>query len=135
MSKNESIRNLSMATTERQSPARAPEKDSSGKGPETMTLEGRIEKRVPMAVPVDLVIAEEMLVSERVVTVNVSPHGARVVTKRRWRDEEQPWLASLSSYFRLQGSVVYCQPLTNGDFCVGLKFRASFIDWGNRQWG
>jgi hypothetical protein len=62
-----------MATTERQSPARAPEKYSSGKGPETMTLEGRIEKRVPMAVPVDLVIAEEMLVSERVVTVNVSP--------------------------------------------------------------
>lgn len=135
MSKNESIRNLTMATTERQSLARAPEKDSSGKGPETMTREGRIEKRVPMAVPVDLVIAEEMLVSERVVTVNVSPHGARVVTKRRWRDKEQAWLASLSSYFRLQGSVVYCQPLTNGDFCVGLKFRASFIDWGDRLWG
>ena len=46
-----------------------------------MTLDRRIEKRVPMAVPVDLVIAEEMLVAERMVTVNVSPHGARVVTK------------------------------------------------------
>jgi hypothetical protein len=100
-----------------------------------MPLDGRIEKRIPMAVPVDLVIAEEILVSERVVTINVSPHGARVVTKRRWRAEERPWLASLTSYFRLQGSVVYCQPLTNGDFCVGLKFRASFIDWGDRLWG
>ena len=97
-------------------------------------FDGRIEKRVPMAVPVDLVIAGETLVAERVVTVNVSPHGARVVTKRRWRDEERPWLASLRSYFRLQAKVVYCQPLTNGAFCVGLKFRASFIDWGDRLW-
>jgi len=88
-----------------------------------------------MAVPVDLLIAEEILVAERVVTVNVSPHGARVVTKRQWRAGEQPWLASLTSYFRLQGSVVYCQPLTNGDFCVGLKLRTRFIDWGDRPWG
>jgi hypothetical protein len=135
MSKNETIRNLSMATTERQSLAWTPERDSSQMRTGSMPLDGRIEKRIPMAVPVDLVIAEEILVSERVVTVNVSPHGARVVTKRHWRPEEQPWLASLTSYFRLQGSVVYCQPLTNGDFCVGLKFRASFIDWGDRLWG
>jgi len=134
MNKNETIRNLAMAITERQSPARAPEKDSSEKSADSMPLDGRIEKRVPMAVPVDLVIAEEMLVTERVLTVNVSPHGARVVTKRRWRAEEQPWLASLTGYFRLQGSVVYCQPMTNEDFCVGLKFRASLIDWGDRLW-
>ena len=134
MNKNETIRNLAAAATERQGPARAPEKASSEKSPASMPLDGRIEKRVPMAVPVDLVIAEETLFAERVVTVNVSPHGARVVTKRRWRAEERPWLASLTSYFRLQGSVVYCQPLTNGDFCVGLKFRGRFIDWGDRLW-
>jgi hypothetical protein len=93
-----------------------------------------MEKRVPMALPVDIVIAEEMLVSERAVTVNVSPHGARLVTKRHLRVEERLWLASLTSYFRLQGSVVYCQPLAGGDFCVGLKFRASSIDWGDRLW-
>jgi hypothetical protein len=94
-----------------------------------MPLDGRIEKRIPMAVPVDLLVVEEKLVSERVVTVNVSPHGARVVTKRHWRPGEQPWVASLTSYLRLQGSVVYCRPLTNGDFCLGLKFRASFTGW------
>jgi hypothetical protein len=118
-----------MATPERQSLARTPGKDSSQKSPGSVPLDGRFEKRIPMAVPVDLVITEKMLVSERVVTVNVSPHGVRVVTKRYLRPEEQPWLASLTSYFRLQGSVVYCQPLTNGDFCVGLKFRASFMGW------
>lgn len=83
MNKNETIRNLAMAITERHSPARAPEKDSSEKSPDSMTLDGRIEKRVPMALPVDLVIADKMLLAERVVTVNVSPHGARVLTKRR----------------------------------------------------
>jgi hypothetical protein len=30
-----------------------------------MSFDGGIEERIPMAVPVDLVIAEEMLVSER----------------------------------------------------------------------
>jgi hypothetical protein len=134
MNRNETIRNLAMLTSERQSPARTPEKDSSERSPDTTLLNGRIEKRVPMAVPVDLVIAEEMLVAERVVTVNVSPHGARVMTKRRWRAEEQLWLASLTSYFRVQGSVVYCQPLTNGDFCMGLRFRATFIDWDDNMW-
>ena len=131
MNKNETIRSLAVATTERQSPCQASEKASTKKSPDSTLapLDGRIEKRVPMAVPVDLVLAEEMLVAERVVTVNVSPHGARVMTKRRWRVREQPWLASLTSYFRLQGSVVYCQPQTNGDFCVGLKFRASFMGW------
>ncbi len=135
MNKNETIRNPVMASPEPQTPAWTPEKHDSEKSPGSNPLDGRIEKRVPMAVPVDLVIAEEMLVAERVVTVNVSPHGARVVSKRRWRVEEQPWLASLTSYFRLQGSVVYCQPLTNGDFCVGLKFRGSLMDWGDTLLG
>ena len=136
MSKSETTRNLLTPIPEPRGLARAPEKANSEKSPDSTPtpLDGRMEKRIPMAVPVDLVIAEEMLVAERVVTVNVSPHGARVVTKRRWRVEEQPWLASLTSYFRLQGSVVYCQPMANGDFCVGLKFRASFIDWGDRLW-
>ncbi len=129
MNKNEAIRILSMARSEQQSLARTPEKDSSQKTLGSMPLDGRIEKRIPMAVPVDLVVVGEMLVSERAVTVNVSPHGVRVVTKRHWQPEEQPWLASLTNYFRLQGSVVYCQHLTNGDFCVGLKFRASFMGW------
>jgi len=135
MSKNETIRNPLTPFPEPRGKGRAHEKDSSEKSVSSMPLDGRIEKRVPMAVPVDLVIEGETLVAERVVTVNVSPHGARVVTKRRWRAEEQPWLASLTSYLRLQGNVVYCQPLTNGDFCVGLKFRASFIDWGDWLWG
>jgi hypothetical protein len=64
MNKNETIRNLAVATTERQSLARVPQNASSEKSPNSTPLDGRIEKRVPMAVPVDLVIAEEALVAE-----------------------------------------------------------------------
>ena len=64
--RNGTIRNLARETIERRSPARACEKDSSEKSPNLMPLDGRIEKRIPMAVPVDLVMAEEMLVAERV---------------------------------------------------------------------
>jgi len=127
MSKNENTREL-------KTPPRPFDKDSLEKTPGSAPLDGRIEKRVQMRLPVDLVIVEGTLVTERVTTVNLSPHGACVLTKRRWQPEERPWLSSLTSYFRLQGSVVYCQPLANGDFCVGLKFLASLKDWADSLW-
>jgi hypothetical protein len=131
MSKNETTRNLARVTPEPSSPARAPEKDTSEKSPGAMPLDGRIEKRAPMAVPVYLVAAEGLLIAERAITVNLSPHGARVITKRRWQAEEQPWLASLFNEFRLQARVVYCQPLTDGHFCVVLRFKSRLINFGD----
>jgi hypothetical protein len=129
MNKNETIRNPAQEKPDSFSPEQASEKGRPEIAPGSVPLDGRREKRASITVPVCLATAEELLLTERAVTVNVSPHGARVVTKRHWRPEEQPWMASLTSYFRLQGSVVYCQSMTNGDFCVGLKFRASFMGW------
>ena len=94
-----------------------------------------MEKRVPLEVHVHFVTDEQLLVAEKAITVNVSRRGARVVTKRLWRAGEHLWMASLSSKFRLQARVVYCQPLTEGYFCVGLEFRAGFINWGDKLWG
>jgi PilZ domain-containing protein len=94
-----------------------------------MRLDGRNEKRVPMAVPVCLVVTEKLLVADQAMTVNVSPHGARVLTKRRWQPEEQPRLASSSGEPRTQAKIVYCEPLTDGHFCVGLQFLSPITDW------
>jgi len=96
-----------------------------------MPLDGRMEKRVPLEVRVYLGSNEQLLAAERAITVNVSPHGARVVTKRPWRAEELRWLAPVSSEFRLQAKVIYCQALTNGHFSVGLRFEAGFIRFGD----
>jgi hypothetical protein len=94
-----------------------------------MTLDGRIEKRIPTAVSVYLVTAEELLFAERAITVNVSPHGARVVSRRNWRTAEKPWLASTTNDIRLQANVVYCEPLADGHFGIGLQFGSAITDW------
>ena len=94
-----------------------------------MRLDGRTEKRVTMAIPVRLVAAEKVQDAEPATTVNLSPHGARVVTNRRWQPEEQPRLASRSSEFQVQAKVVYCELLPDGHFSVGLRFQSAFTDW------
>jgi PilZ domain len=94
-----------------------------------MPLDGRNEKRVPMALSICLVVAEKVLVADQAMTVNVSPHGARILTRRRWQTEEQPRLASSSGELRTQAKIVYCEPLTDGHFCVGLQFLSAIMDW------
>jgi hypothetical protein len=94
-----------------------------------MGLEGRIEKRVGMEIPVRLVPSERMGVVEKVVTVNVSPRGARVLTKRRWRTDDHVGIASLAGDVRVQARVVYCHAQGDDNFYVGLEFRRSFFDW------
>lgn len=94
-----------------------------------MPLEGRIEKRIPMGIPLYLVSLKKPRTAERVLTENVSAHGARVVTKRRWQPGEDQWITPLSGQFQFPVQVIYCQPLANGDFCVGLDFRGCPVNW------
>jgi hypothetical protein len=97
--------------------------------PNQMRLDGRNEKRVTMAIPVCLVTAGTLLFADQAMTVNVSSHGARIITRRRWLLEEQPRLASSSGELVTQAKVVYCEPLTNGHFCIGLQFHSAIVDW------
>jgi hypothetical protein len=94
-----------------------------------MRLDGRIEKRIPMAIPVYLLSLKKPYAAERVLTENVSSHGARVVTKRRSQPGEDQWITPLSGQFQLLAQVIYCRPLVNGDFCVGLDFRGHPVNW------
>jgi len=94
-----------------------------------MRLDGRNEKRVPLAIPVCLVVAEKLLVADQAMTVNVSSQGARIITRRRWLPEEQPRLASSSGELLTPAKVVYCESLTNGYFCIGLQFLSAILDW------
>jgi len=134
MYKNETIRNPAREKPDSFSPKQAPEKDRPEIAPGSVPLDGRREKRAPITVPVCLATAQGLLFSEKAVTVNVSPHGARVLTKRRWQAEDRPWLSSLSNEFRVQTRVIYCQPLTDGHFCVGLGFQPGFATLGDQTW-
>lgn len=82
-----------------------------------------------MEIPVYLVSLKMPRTTERVLTENVSSHGARVVTKRRWQPGEDEWITPLSGQFQLPAQVIYCEPLANGRFCVGLDFRGRPVNW------
>jgi len=94
-----------------------------------MHMDGRNEKRVTVTIPVCLVTAQKVLIADQAMTVNVSPRGARVITRRRWQPEEQPRLASSSGELGMPAKIVYCEPLTNGGYCIGLQFLSTVIDW------
>lgn len=92
-------------------------------------FDGRIEKRVRMTVPVHLTTTKEPRVAERTFTRNVSPHGARLVTRREWRSVEEPLLTPLTGEFPQPARVVYCQPRPSGGFYLGLQLKGRSVKW------
>jgi hypothetical protein len=59
---------------------------------------------------------------EMTFTENVSSRGARVVSSRRWRINDQMTLASLPGNFQSLARVAYCEPHRGEGFAVGLEF-------------
>ncbi len=98
-------------------------------------LDGRIEKRVPMAVNVYLARTKQPHASEKALTENVGSHGARVRTKQFCQPGDELLITPLRSDFPQIGRVVYCQPGANGSFCVGVKFEGRSIKWADSSSG
>jgi hypothetical protein len=90
----------------------------------------RPERRIARAVAVQLSTIEGSPSAEKAFTENVSSHGARVVTKQRWKAEERVLLRSLESDFQSQARVVYCQLLPRNNFAVGLDLFSPTAEWG-----
>lgn len=99
--------------------------------PRHMLFDGRLEKRIPMAVLVRLVRAKEPRASERALTENVSPHGARVGTKQLWQPGEELLINILIGDSPQSARVVFCHPRANGGFHVGVEFEGGSVKWGD----
>jgi hypothetical protein len=91
-----------------------------------MSLEGRIETRLPLTIPIHLVSTRA---ANEALTENVSSRGARVVTKRRCLPSEHQWITSMSGKLNLQARVVYCQPVSQDTFHVGLELQDCCANW------
>jgi hypothetical protein len=65
-----------------------------------MVLDGRIEKRATVKVPVYIVPVEKALTAETTTMVDVSRRGARLLMGRRWRPGELLGVTSMSGEFR-----------------------------------
>ncbi len=62
-------------------------------------------------------------------TIDISCHGARVVTKRIWRPSQQLSVRSIRGNFYSRGRVVHCQPYTDDSFVIGIEMYFPRGDW------
>src|SRR6266478_1564171 len=97
--------------------------------PNKRLFDGRIEKRLPTSVPIYIASLGEPRARERTLTENVSPHGARVISKRSWQSSEKALITPLTGGFPQVGRVIYCFPKTGDRFCLGVEFPDRTVKW------
>ena len=96
-------------------------------------LEGRREKRLPIAVVVRLtgVNHPNGAGGEKTFTDNVSLHGARVVSRNPWQPGEEAHVTPAKYGTPVRAKVVYCKPLANDRYFVGLNFPQQPVHWSS----
>src|ERR1700722_2755377 len=90
---------------------------------------GRLEKRIQLAVPVEITSLQYTSASERTTTENVCSLGLRVLTQYARELNERLMIRSLDGDLRTLARVVYCQRLPDGHFGVGLQFQGVAVNW------
>jgi hypothetical protein len=91
---------------------------------------GRVEKRLPMAVPIWLTSSKNPGPFEKAVTENVSSVGARIIAGGR-RQANEPVVLLCSSGCIAQGEVVYAQPVPGDEnyFALGVRLQSCPRGW------
>src|SRR5882762_9798571 len=90
---------------------------------------GRFEKRVRLAVPIEITSPQNPAAAERTTTENVCSLGIRVLTQRARSSNEQIMISSLAGDLRTFARVVYYQRLPDKRFEIGLQFQGIPIHW------
>lgn len=107
---------------------------SERRRPGQRLFDGRIEKRLPVSVPFYLASLREPRARERTATENVSPHGARAISKRSWRADEEALIAPLTGEFPQVARVVYSRRKNGGGrFSLGLEFLDRTVKWDDHS--
>jgi PilZ domain len=91
--------------------------------------EQRRENRIAADVPLELSVLDEPFIRERGCTLNLSCHGARVLTTTAWRPNDRVLVAVPQNPERLHARVAYCDSLSEQSFAVGLKFSSAVEIW------
>jgi hypothetical protein len=91
---------------------------------------GRLERRVGAVFPVYLTSDARQVLAETAYTENVSDHGVRIVTRRKWSPDERVQVESIRWSIRTTARVAYCEPVREEEFAVGLQFLNSPIPSG-----
>src|SRR6266404_5683881 len=89
----------------------------------------RMEARTPTRVGLELSGPDEPLIYEITFTENVSRHGARVLAKRRWSQNDSVLVKLPQAFLPSRARITYCQPLKGEEFAMGLQFSLVVYDW------
>jgi len=89
----------------------------------------RRDARVPMEVEVQIYGHAALPGTESTFTENVSARGARVITTRRWKSNDQLVITTPAGSFRSVARVAYCQPVARAGYAVGLEFIEASGHW------
>jgi hypothetical protein len=93
--------------------------------------EHRLETRIPTRMGLELSGLDELY--EITFTENVSPHGARVLSKRRWSPNDSVLVKLPQEGCPSRARITYCQPLTGDEFATGLQFSFLVYWMGSRS--
>lgn len=98
--------------------------------PQDRTLVGRMERRLPIIVVVNLAYLEHTDTGETewTFTDNISAHGARVFSRRYWKPGEEITLTPFNEE-TASGSVVYCQKTADNHYWIGVKLKDHPTTW------
>jgi PilZ domain-containing protein len=94
-------------------------------------LEGRMEKRLPIAIVVHLARVQDEPVggAELTYTDNVSAHGACVLSNRSWQTGELVQVTSFKEKVPIRGKVTHCEKRGDKRYRIGLNFNGSRVTW------
>jgi hypothetical protein len=88
----------------------------------------RTESRIPIKLVLELHSFENSA-HEITSTVNVSLHGVRVLTKSPWAPNQDVSVRSFLGHLHSRAHVVYCKPLQDDSFSVGLELFHPTGNW------
>jgi hypothetical protein len=89
----------------------------------------RIQKRTPASVALQITSAQQPFITELAFTENVSLHGVRAVTERAWKPGERVIVQSFHGSIRSRARVIYCHPLAESRYAVGLELHSAVGTW------
>ena len=88
----------------------------------------RAETRIPLRMFVKL-SNPETGTFEIATTIDVSPHGARVVTKNVWQPNQDVFVRSIRGNLHSRARVAHCEQYGNDSYSLGLELYSTSGDW------
>src|SRR5947199_10661536 len=90
---------------------------------------GRLEKRIRLAVPIEVSSPHNPSAAERTTTENVCSLGIRVLSQRDKELNERLLVSSIVGDLRSVARVVYFQRLHDGRFGIVLQLEHRAVSW------